>query len=164
MSINISICTEIGAKMTKPTKKAVIAYVSAYGYTKSLGEKIKEGLLEGGVDEVKMFDLVFDKAEDALKAISEAHAIIIGSPTMVGDTLPPITALMANLNPVIHKGIIAAAFGSYGWSGEAVPNIMGRFKQLRLKTPLEGLKVRLKPTNEDLNKAYDFGKELSSYI
>lgn len=145
-------------------KKAVIAYVSAYGYTKSLGEKIKEGLLEGGADEVKMFDLVFDKAEDALKAISEAHAIIIGSPTMVGDTLPPITALMANLNPVIHKGIIAAAFGSYGWSGEAVPNIMGRFKQLRLKTPLEGLKVRLKPTNEDLNKAYDFGKELSSYI
>ena len=47
-------------KDDKTDKRSGIAYVSAYGY-KVAGRKDKEGLLEGGVDEVKMFDLVFDK-------------------------------------------------------------------------------------------------------
>jgi flavorubredoxin len=33
---------------------------------------------------------------------------------------------MIGLNPIIHKGKYAGAFGSYAWSGEAVPNLISR--------------------------------------
>lgn len=51
---------------------------------------------------------------------------------------------------------LAAAFGSYGWSGEAVPNIESRLKELRLNV-LPGLKINFKPSDEELKSAYEFG-------
>ncbi len=147
----------------KVGKKVTIAYVSAYGYTKTLAEKIAQGLIDSGVN-VEMFDLVTDKKEDALASINSSDGFLLGSPTMVGDALPPILELLLYINPVIHKGKLAGAFGSYGWSGEAVPNILGRLAQLRLKCPLEGLKVRLKPAEEDLQKAYQYGIDFAGAI
>lgn len=144
-------------------KSAVIVYVSAYGYTKSLAENIKEGLVSSGI-KTEIYDLTFTDKNKVLQAINKSSAILIGSPTMVGDALPPIMELLLHLNPIIHKGKIAGAFGSYGWSGEAVNNVLSRINQLRLKTPLEGFKVRLKPTEQDLEKAYEYGKEFSKHI
>ena len=64
----------------------------------------------------------------------------------------------------MHKGKIASAFGSYGWSGEAVPDIMERLKQLKMKTFKDGFRVRFKPSNEQLNEAYEFGKEFGNAV
>ena len=148
---------------SKDNKSVVIAYVSAYGYTKSLADKIAEGIRSEGIS-VELFDLVFDDKQKALEKINDADGVLFGSPTMVGDALYPISELLLNLNPVIHKGMLAGAFGSYGWSGEAVGNIMARIKQLRLKTPLEGFKVKLKPTQEDLNKAFEYGRDFAKAL
>ncbi len=59
--------------------------------------------------------------------------------------------------PPVHKGKLASAFGSYGWSGEGVPHILERLKQLRMKVPDEGFRVRFKPSEKELLDAYDFG-------
>ncbi|MDF2617238.1 MAG: rubredoxin/flavodoxin/oxidoreductase, partial [Sedimentibacter sp.] len=56
------------------------------------------------------------------------------------------------------------ADGSYGWSGEAVPNIMQRIKQIRLKPFGEGLKIRFKPSEEQLKEAYNFGLEFGYVV
>ena len=53
---------------------------------------------------------------------------------------------------IIHKGE-RQIVGSYGWSGEAVPNLAARMQQLRLSLPLEGMRVRFCPTQEDLAAA-----------
>ena len=82
---------------------------------------------------------------------------MLGSPTLVGDALPPVYEMLIGLNPIIHKGKFAAAFGSYGWSGEAVPNLTARMQQLKLNMPLEGMKVRFKPTQTDLDAAKQYG-------
>ena len=58
--------------------------------------------------------------------------------------------------PATHGGKHAGAFGSYGWSGEGVPNITARLKQLKMKT-VEGFRVRFKPSEADLVSAYEFG-------
>lgn len=140
---------------------AAIVYVSAYGYTASLASAIAEGLKQGGIKDIKMFDLVTDTMEAAKAAINDADAILFGSPTLVGDALPPIYEAMVGLNPVIHRGKFAGAFGSYGWSGEAVHNITTRLTDLRFKQPVEGMRVRLKPTDEDLEAARNFGLEFA---
>jgi flavorubredoxin len=80
---------------------------------------------------------------------------------MVGDALPPAYAMLLGLNPVIHRGKFASAFGSYGWSGEAVPNLLARMKLLKLNLPLPGLRVRLKPTEDDMKYAYQYGVDFA---
>lgn len=143
----------------------VVAYVSAYGYTKMLAERVAKGVEEGGVDKVYLYDLVYDNNEEAHEKILNSNGFLLGSPTIVGDALPPIYDMLKGLNPVIHRGKAAGAFGSYGWSGEAVGNLMGRIKQLRFKSPEQGgLKVKFKPNEQDLKDAFEYGKEFAKLI
>ena len=55
-----------------------------------------------------------------------------------------------------HGGKLASAFGSYGWSGEGVPHIIERLKQLRMKV-VDGFRVKFKPGKKDLKDAYEYG-------
>ena len=144
-------------------KTVAIAYVSAYGYTRSLAKAIAAGIEEAGVA-VRLFDLVTDYKEAATAAVLDADGFLLGSPTLVGDALPPVYEMLLGLNPIIHKGKLAGAFGSYGWSGEAVPNLTARMQQLRLTMPLEGLRVRFKPTEGDLEKAKTYGRDFAKAL
>ena len=144
-------------------KTVAIAYVSAYGYTRSLAKAIAAGIEEAGAA-VRLFDLVTDDKEAAKAAVLDADGFLLGSPTLVGDALPPVYEMLLDLNPIIHKGKLAGAFGSYGWSGEAVPNLTARMQQLRLTMPLEGLRVRFKPTEGDLEKAKAYGLDFAKAL
>ena len=141
-----------------------IPYVTSYGYTRKLAESIADGVRQAGDIDVALYDLVAEGMDEAVTAAGSADGILIGSPTLIGDTLPPIWKLLAELNPVIHKGKLAGAFGSYGWSGEAIGNIEDRFKQLRFKVPLPGLKVLFNPDESHLQQAVAFGKSFGEEV
>lgn len=149
-------------KREKPS--VVIAYVSAYGYTEKIAEKIAEGVKSVEDLDVLLYDLVETKKDEVMNEINLANGLLLGSPTIVSDALPPIWDILTSLNPIIHKGKLAGAFGSYGWSGEAVSNIEGRFKQLRFKMPVEGLKIKFNPSDEQLKDAYEFGKKFGEAV
>lgn len=142
---------------TNNNKTVVIPYVSAYGYTEELAFSIKKGIEEAGVT-VKMYDLVTADIDEVMNEIYWADGLMLGSPTILGDALEPIWGILTRMFSVIHKGKIVSAFGSYGWSGEAVPNIIERLKQLKMKTYKEGFKVRFKPSDDQLSEAEKFGK------
>ena len=158
----IELYREWSQPVKNPEKTVVIAYVSAYGYTAQLAKQIAAGIQEGGVPNVETYDLVTDDMTAAQAALEAADGILLGSPTLVGDALPPIYEAMLCLNPVIHRGKFAGAFGSYGWSGEAVQNVSARLDQLHMKLPLPGMRVRLKPTGEDLTAAHKFGEDFAA--
>ena len=145
------------------TKRIAIAYVSAYGYTRMLAQAIAQGAGSEGC-EVQLFDLVTDDKAAAAAAVEDADGFLLGSPTLVGDALPPIYEMLLGLNPIIHKGKFAGAFGSYGWSGEAVPNLVARMQQLKLALPAEGLRVRFKPTGQDLAAAKEYGAAFAKAV
>ena len=142
-----------------PNKKktVVIPYVSAYGYTKQLAEKIAEGIKDSGDIEVHSYDMVTADQAKVLEDLGFADGILFGTPTIVGDALKPIWDLTTSVFAGTHGGKLASAFGSYGWSGEGVPHIMERLRQLKMKTIDDGFRVRFKPSQNDLIDAYDYG-------
>ncbi len=138
-------------------KTVVIPYVAAYGYTEILANKIAEGIKAAGDIDVKLFDMVESDQAQVLGEIYWADGILFGTPTILGEALKPIWDLTTSIFPVLHGGKIASAFGSYGWSGEAVPHMIERLKQLRMKVYGNGLRVRFKPSESQLADAYEFG-------
>lgn len=142
-----------------PNKKltVIIPYVAAYGYTESLAKAIAKGVESSGDIDVKLYDMVYADKNDVLGEIRWADGVLFGSPTINGDALPPIWDLLMNMSPIVHGRKLAAAFGSYGWSGEAVPNLDSRMRSLRLKLYAEGLKVNFKPSENELQYAFDYG-------
>ena len=138
----------------------VMAYVSAYGYTQALADSIAEGITAMGDFELKKYDLVYTPVEEVLEEILYADGLLVGSPTINGDALPPIWQLITSLSPIVHHGKTAMAFGAYGWSGEAVPAVESRLRALRMQV-LPGLKVRFKPSPRSLDDAFEAGNDFA---
>lgn len=140
-----------------PRKDITICYVSAYGYTEELAKNIKKSIEEHSDYNVVMYDVIKHDINEILNSITYSQGILLGTPTINGDALKPIWDILVNLNPIVHGGKLASSFGSYGWSGEGIPNVMERLKQLRMKI-IEPLVVNFKPTESDLYEAQLFGK------
>lgn len=139
-----------------PKKTVIIPYVSAYGYTGQLAEKIAEGIRDSGDIDVRCYDMVVSDQAKVLEELGFADGIIFGTPTIVGEALKPIWDLTTSIFAGTHGGKLASAFGSYGWSGEGVPHIIERLKQLHMRV-VDGLKVRFKPGENNLIDAYEYG-------
>ena len=146
------------------TKKTVIIpYVSAYGYTKRLAEEIARGIKDSGDVDVRMYDMVEADQAKVLEEIGFADGILFGTPTIVGEALKPIWDLTTSIFAGTHGGKLASAFGSYGWSGEGVPHILERLRQLRMKV-VDGLKIRFKPGEVNLIDAYEYGYDFGCIL
>ena len=144
--------------VVNPNKKktVIIPYVSAYGYTKQIAQEIQRGIEDSGDIDVRSYDMVEADQAKVLEELGFADGILFGTPTIVGEALKPIWDLTTAIFAGTHGGKLASAFGSYGWSGEGVPHILERLKQLRMKV-VDGLKIRFKPSENNLLDAYEYG-------
>lgn len=145
------------------SKKVLIFYASAHGNTKMMANEVAKGANIGGV-EVELFDLTEIAPGDVLDLIETAQALIIGSPTINGDAVKPVWDLLSDLATIKLRGKVGAAFGSYGWSGEAVGMIEDRLKSLKFRIPEPGVKFTLVPTAEELKSCRDFGARIAGSL
>lgn len=141
----------------------IMAHVSAYGYTRMLADSIAEGIEAMGDFDLKRYDLVETEIDQVMAQLAGADGLLLGSCTINGDALPPIWNILTRMSPVTHSHITAAAFGSYGWSGEAVPNIEARLRALRMQI-LPGMRVNFKPSQRDIDDAFALGMDFARAI
>jgi len=145
---------------TTAAKTVLIFYASAHGNTKMMAEEIAKGAAIEGV-KVQSFDLTETSPADVLDRIETAQALVIGSPTVNGDAVKPVWDLLSSLATIRLRGKVGAAFGSYGWSGEAVGMIEDRLKSLKLRVPEPGVRFTLVPTAEELKSCQEFGVRIA---
>lgn len=152
----------------KPDKKTiVVAYGSAYGYTRALKDAVVEGINAAGDIDVRIYDLEgigADKKAELMADLEVADGVLFGSPTFVGEALPPVWGVLTEMLPRIYSGRPASAFGSFGWSGEAVPHIIQRLEQLKMEVYGEGFRRKFKPAPADLEEAKEFGKGFGTRV
>ncbi len=102
--------------------KIVVVYDTMWGSTEKLALAIAQGLISEGVP-TKVMSL---RANDRSQVVAEllgAGAVVIGSPTLNNNLFPTVADLLVYLKGLKLKNLLAAAFGSYGWSGEAPKQI-----------------------------------------
>ena len=156
-----SLSKEIGANQDKAV---VIFYMSSYGNTARMAEGISEGASEIEGVRVSLYDLEGGEVEPFVDLIEEADALLFGSPTINGDAVKPVWNLLSSLAVVNLKGKIGAAFGSYGWSGEAVQMIEDRMSGLKMRIPNKGIRVKLIPTDEEIEECRIFGRSIAEVL
>ena len=116
----------------KTKKNILIAYTSAYGYTKKAAGLIASGILERDGFNVDVVDIENIDSGDLDGKLAVSNGILIGSPTINQNTVMPVYKIFALINPLRDKGKLGGAFGSYGWSGEAPKIILENLKNLKL--------------------------------
>lgn len=142
----------------------LIAYVSAYGYTKQMAEIIAKGIRQEVDYHVNLVDIEHIMLGDLEELIAGSKSILIGSPTINQNTLLPVYKMFSVMNPIRDKGKKAAVFGSYGWSGEAVKIIENQLRALKLQVVMEGFSGKFSPDLQKQKQLVEFGKAFAQYV
>lgn len=100
-------------------KKALILYSTMTGNTGKIANNIYEGLTEEGI-EARIVNVKSSSIETVKEIAQESDAIIIGSSTRYGDMIGNIEDYIKEIVSLDLSGKCGLAFGSYGWSGEAI--------------------------------------------
>jgi len=145
-------------------KRALITFVSAYGYTREMAESIGKGIASGGDIEVKTLDIELIELGDLEAEIVKSDALLVGSPTINQNTLLQVYKLFSVINPLRDKGKPAAAFGSYGWSGEAPGIIAANLKSLKLKVMDDNAAFKFRPGEETKKELEAYGKRFAEIM
>lgn len=138
--------------------RILITYVSAYGYTGEMANTIASGIREAGDIKVDVLDIENIQLGELEENVLRCGGLLIGSPTINRNTLLPVYKLFSVINPIRDKGKLAASFGSYGWSGEAVPLIEDHLKNLKLDIVQDGMATKFFPSGEQTNELLEFGR------
>ena len=140
------------------SNQVLITYISAYGFTREMAGQIAEGLKRAGDIKVDLVDIEHISLGDLEEKIVRSNGILIGSPTINRNTLLPVYKMFSVINPLRDKGKFAAAFGSYGWSGEAVHLIEEHLKNLKLEVILQGLSTKFHANKDQAAELRMFGE------
>lgn len=145
-------------------KTLLVFYISAYGNTARMAEAVREGAEEMPGVRVSLYDLQGMELAPFVDLIEEADALAIGSPTINGDAVKPVWDLLSSLASVKVRDKLGAAFGSYGWSGEAVAMIEDRMRGLKMRVPVKGMRAKLSPSAAELAQCWMLGHQLAQHL
>lgn len=159
-------CMQKYDEWSQPHKNAVktvpVFYCSAYGNTGLIAKAIASGILEQIPDaDVTVYDINEHNMAGLQAVLNNAAAFAIGTPTINADAVAPVWMLLSHVDAINNKKKPALAFGSYGWSGEGVPNITARMQGLKLQVFGDGFRVLFVPSADDLQKAKELGCEFA---
>lgn len=141
-------------------RKALVIYDTMWHSTEMLARAIVNGLLAAGV-EAQLHHLRLSHYSDILAELLEAGLFFLGSPTLNNGLFPSVAQFLTYLKGLKPRNKVACAFGSYGWSGQAVGLITEELKAMGLTVPHEGFRVKYIPDPEELEQARALGEKLA---
>ena len=143
--------------------KVVIAYETMWGATEKMARRIVEGISDAGVN-VKLFDVMTSDRTEIIKEMLDAKGYLFGSSTHDNNMLPTIASHLEFVKGCKPKNRIASAFGSCGWAGGALKEMEGVLKEAGIELAQAPLSVKYTPSNDELKKCYEYGKEFAKLI
>ncbi len=146
-----------------PKRKAVVVYDSMWHSTEKMALTIVESLGEEGVD-AKPMHLRKCHRSDIMTEIIDAGAVIVGSPTLNNNIFPTLGDFLAYFKGLKPKNKVVAAFGSYGWSGEAVKYINNVFEEMKLDIADPGVKINYVPDEDGIKACRALGKLIAEKL
>ena len=141
--------------------KILIVCATRTGETLRIGELIAEGIRFSG-HEVKVMNVNAIKKETDLQGYD---GLVFGSATYHGDMIQGMKTMLFLAEKAGLEGKVGAAFGAFGWSGEAPDRIFNTMKNI-FKMNMVGGPLRLKASSlgGGVQMAQDYGREIAKKL
>ena len=143
--------------------KAVIVFDTMWGSTDMMARAVAEGVASQGVD-VKLLKLRAANRTEAMTEITDAKAVVVGSPTLNNGMFPTLGSFLTYATGLKPKGKLWAFFGSYGWGGGAVKAMTEMAQKAGFEVYEQSIQVKYVPDSEDLKKCFEFGQQIAAKI
>ena len=147
----------------KPTRKAIVVYDTMWGSTSLMARAIADGLAAGGASP-KLMPLGPCHRSDVATEPLETGALLVGSPTLNNGLFPTVADCLAYLKGLKPQNLVGAAFGSYGWSGEAPKLIAAEIQAMGIELVADPLRVNYVPDQDALAACRDLGEKVAERL
>jgi flavorubredoxin len=144
----------------RPQKRATILYDTMWEGTRRMADVIGEGLADEQLPYKAYHTAVTDR-NDVIADLLLTGAVIVGSPTQNRGLMPSVASVLEDLLRLGFKNKQAAAFGTYGWSGECVKLIEERLAACKFPLAAPGVRAKWMPTDQDLVACRELGRKLA---
>ncbi len=128
-----------------------------------MAQAVADGLSQGGLS-VQVMPLQAAHHSDVAAELLEAGALVVGSSTLNNQMLPAVAGLLSYLKGLRPKNLIGAAFGSYGWGGQAVRLVGQALGEMGVEVVDEGLRARFVPDSEALTQCRSLGTSVAAKL
>lgn len=143
--------------------RVVIVYDTMWKSTEKMAYAIAEGVVKEGV-EARVFKLSVSDITDVMTEVMLAKGVVLGSSTLNNNLLPTMASFVTYMKGLRPRKKLGFAFGSYGWSGEAVAQLNEYLKEIQAEVIHEGIKCKYAPNQEVLKSCADLGRLLAQKI
>ena len=138
-----------------------IVYDTMWNGTRKMAEAITEGIRSKDKDvDVKLFNCAKRDKNDIITEIFKSKMVLVGSSTINNGILTAAAGILEMMKGMKFTNKKAAAFGSYGWSGESVKIITEQLKEAKFDVVNEGIRELWNPDEEALERCREFGRNL----
>ncbi len=146
-----------------PNNKAVIVYDTMWGSTEKMATYITDGLRAGGTV-VKQLSMHSNHRSDVVTELLDASALIIGSPVLNSQIFPSMADVLCYLKGLRKKGLVGAAFGSYGWNGAPIDELTKMLESMNVEVVAPAIKSPFVPDDNIKKQCRDLGLLMSQKI
>ncbi len=144
-------------------KKAVVVYDTMWHSTETMADEIAAGIADEGVS-VRPIHIRSSHRSEIMTEVLDAAAVVVGSPTLNNQLFPTVSDFLVYMKGLKPANKIAAAFGSYGWSGEAVKLINEEFDAMKFDVIDPGIRIQYVPEKKGLAACFELGKKVGRAI
>lgn len=142
-----------------------ILYDTMWNSTRKMAEAIGKGIAETSpATAVKLFNVSLTDKNDIITEVFKSKGILMGCPTVNKGIMYGTAGILDLITGMSFKEKKAAAFGSYGWSGESPKVLTERLEKAGFEIVQEGLRLTWVPDDEALAKAREFGQEFAKKV
>lgn len=146
-----------------PENKIVVAYDTMWGSTEKLARAVSDGVVQAGV-KCRTLPLSSSHRSDVATEILECGGLAVGTPTLNNMMFPTVADLLCYLRGLKPKNLLAAVFGSYGWSGEGDKQVRAELEAMKLELVDENVRVKYVPGDDDLRAAMRLGRKMGQIL
>lgn len=147
----------------KPLKRAIVIYDTMWHATERMAASIADGIRSSGV-EVEEISVRHSNRSYITTRLSHSGAIVAGSPTLNNNILPTMADVLTYLRGLKPRNKIGFAFGSSGWSGEALKQVATYLAEMDVELINDGIGCRYSPDMDVLQACFEAGRELGTQL
>ena len=146
-----------------PARKAVVVYDTMWHSTETMAFSIVDALYREGVD-AKPIHLRKVHRSEIMTEILDAGAVIVGSPTLNNGLFPTVSDFLTYMKGLKPRNKVAAAFGSYGWSGESVKILSEELDAMKFQMIQPAVRVQYVPDEQGLGACRDLAARVAAAL
>ncbi len=141
--------------------QVTVVYDSMWGATRAMADALAQTLAaEVPGLAVKVFNIAKQDKNDVITEVFKSKVLLLGSSTINRGILSAVAAFLEEMRGLGFKNKKAAAFGSYGWSGEGLRQISEGLKGAGFEVLSEGVRELWKPDAAGLDRCREFARSL----